>query len=102
MKKENKASLPNYPKVHLYGPIGSPAVGSSLNPNVIFIGSGVGIAPYIVFLDEYINHLKSEKKFNPENNLKTTIILKTEDSLLESEMRNPSNLNSNNQMVYFL
>ena len=102
VKKENKASLPNYPKVHLYGPIGSPAVGSSLNPNVIFIGSGVGIAPYIVFLDEYINHLKSEKKFNPENNLKTTIILKTEDSLLESEMRNPSNLNSNNQMVYFL
>lgn len=67
--KENKGktirntqkTLPKYPKVGLYGPISAPAVGAFNNKNVVFIGSGVGISPYIVFLDEYINFLKRER-----------------------------------------
>ena len=49
-----------YPKVNIYGPISAPAVGALQNKNVIFIGSGVGISPYLVFLDEYLNFLKGQ------------------------------------------
>lgn len=59
--KKIQRKLPKYPKIGLYGPISAPAVGAFNNKNVVFIGSGVGISPYIVFLDEYINFLKKQR-----------------------------------------
>lgn len=66
MKEEYKKKLPNYPKIGLYGPISAPAVGAFNSKNVIFIGSGVGISPYLVFLDEYVNYLRKESKIRSE------------------------------------
>lgn len=65
--KETQKKLPKYPKIGIYGPISAPAVGSFNNRNVVFIGSGVGISPYLVFLDEYVNYLKKEIKFKNQN-----------------------------------
>lgn len=54
---KKKQAINIYPKINIYGPISAPAVGALHNKNVIFIGSGVGITPYLVFLDEYLNFL---------------------------------------------
>ena len=64
--KDNKKKLPNYPKIGIYGPISAPAVGAFNSKNVIFIGSGVGISPYLIFLDEYVNYLKKGSRLRSE------------------------------------
>lgn len=59
--KGNLIEIPKFIKLGLYGPISAPAVGSLNKKNVIFIGSGVGISPYLVFLDEYLQILKKTR-----------------------------------------
>lgn len=66
--------LPIYPFVGLYGPVRAPAVGALEKENVIFVGLGVGVSPYLVFLDEYVNFLRKKKKVQTSKKNKSRLM----------------------------
>lgn len=48
----SKEARKEYPRIHITRPISSPAESAAYRRNIILIGAGSGISPYLAFLDD--------------------------------------------------
>lgn len=53
-EKNDHYYLPKFSKILIDGPVSSPVFNAKFKENVIFVGFGAGVAPFLSFLDEII------------------------------------------------